>query len=959
MKSLRLNFLLKSTILLVFFSFLSLSAFAQVDFEIIDGDATICLGDSTLLRIDASVDSVIWSPTTDLRMPNSLSTFVSPSVNTTYFATLFSNGMTQVVPIQVNIISQAILGNNVTVCSSGGMLNYDFTDLPFPGDYSLMSNTSFAITETVDNIFNVNINNTPPGIYNLTVANAACGQVNTIQVEVVDGTAAELDFQEEDRVICIGEEVTLNVGAVAGQTYEWFANGGSVSTTNTITDTPTGTTTYVVSTLGSSCTLASQDSVTVTVNNDPTISLPETIAGCENDILQLGNNIAQAGTTYSWEPVGNIEDNIVDPNAVNAEVLVIEDGTYILTANNGCEIMDTIEVTLIDNDIDLADTLFVCKGDDVTITWTTNPPNDNVVWTNLDGSPLMNVPSPFTVTPDDVISYVATVENSGCTFSDTITLQVDSLPMGLELTFIEFNNAPEPICMGDTVQITSTTFDESLFPNIEYQWLSNGNISNPQTSGFLTPDSLFNLIYLAQETRVYARIATNGACIDTTEVEVPVVPILDVRVTPDDPVCPNSTVLLTGEALDPTVMPPRVVDPDSVEWQWMASSGTIMPEEGFGENTPTLITESSDVEIMGMATFNGCPANFMHIVPVLSTPSLAFPFNTQTCAGQQVELNSGGPTTFVYQWESTSNDLGGQASSSNPIVSPIITTTYSVTVTNGNCDPVEDQITIEVFDAADALTEPIEVTGCQGDNVTLALPDNVNGGPSAEFTWTPQSGGTSLTGTSIDINITQNEVYIISVTNNCAVDEFFGQAIVTSIPIPTVNIVAEPEPSADGYGEGEMIGLTVESPIAGATYTWSSTLGGNFSVNPSTSTVYTVPDGEFDQINVEVDLMGCTNTDFINFSIVDAMVTLPNIFTPGGSDNRVFRLRTVGLVEVTNLQIYDRWGNKVYDNDNVEQEWDGNINGEAAPSEVYIYTVTYQIPGQDPVTESRDLTLIR
>ena len=54
-----------------------------------------------------------------------------------------------------------------------------------------------------------------------------------------------------------------------------------------------------------------------------------------------------------------------------------------------------------------------------------------------------------------------------------------------------------------------------------------------------------------------------------------------------------------------------------------------------------------------------------------------------------------------------------------------------------------------------------------------------------------------------------------------------------------------------------------------------------------------------------------------------------------------------------------RWGNKVYDNDNPEQEWDGTINGNPAPSEVYIYTVTYLIPGNSPVTASRDLTLLR
>jgi len=225
---------------------------------------------------------------------------VSPSASTTYFATLYFNGMTQVVPIQVNLISEATLGNDVTVCSSGGMLMYDFTGLPFPGDYTMSNSNGFAIAENPDNVFNVNINNTPAGTYDLIVA--------------------------------------------------------------------------------------------------------------------------QAGTTYSWSPT----DNIIDPTVVNAQLFVEATGTYILTANNGCEIMDTVEVVLVENNIELQDTILVCLGDEATIPFTTNPPNDDVLWTTIDGDPLMNVPTPFTVTPDDVISYIATVENNGCTFSDTVTFGLRS-----------------------------------------------------------------------------------------------------------------------------------------------------------------------------------------------------------------------------------------------------------------------------------------------------------------------------------------------------------------------------------------------------------------------------------------------------------------------------------------------------------------------------------------------------
>ncbi len=965
MNSFRLSFFLKSILPLVFCTYFSQVAFAQIDFEILSGDAQICAGDSTLLSIDATVDSIRWSPTDELRMPESLSTFVSPSMNTTYFATLYVNGMTAVVPIQVNVTSEATLGNDVTVCSSGGTLMYDFTDLPFPGDYIMTNSNGFAISELPDNVFSVNINNTPAGTYDLIVSNPTCNQADTIQVTVVDGVAALLDLQEEDRAICQGEMVNLSVPAVFGQTYTWSINNTVLAPTNSVTNTPVQTTTYVITTIGGSCSVPSQDSVTITVNNDPAISLPETINGCENDTIQLGNNMAQIGTTYSWAPT----DNIDDPSAVNANLFVVEDGTYILTANNGCEIMDTIEVVMIENNIELADTIFVCKGDDVTIPFTTNPPNDDVVWTTIDGDPLVNVPMPFTVTPDDVISYIATVANNGCTFTDTVTLQVDSLPMNLELTFIEFNNAPAPICVGDTVQITSTIFNEAFFPNIEYQWLAEGTELG-EDSELLTPDSLFNIVFIAQRTKIYGRIATNGACIDTVEVEVPVVPILEVDITPLNSLCPNSTVMLTGTGFDPINMVD--IDPEEIEWEWMLMPGTIEPAEGMGENTPTATVGSSNAQGMVTATYLGCPAMESFELPVISTPTLDFP-ETLVCIGDDVMLNNGfvGPN-YVFQWESTANDLAGQENDPNPTVIPLVSTTYSVTVTNFTsegieCESVTDQVTINVFDSAGVLAGPIEATGCVGETIPISIPSDYNGGPGAVFTWNPTTPGVDQeTGDTIRILLEQNVNYTITVSNACGESLAIGQAIVTVINNPAITIVCDTLSNSDELFEGDMLNLSVLPVGSGVVYTWESSNGGTFSPNPGSTVMHSVTgtgtnqEDDTEVIAVTGTIEGCPNqpaSKTLNFA--PANVFLPNIFTPGQTTNSVFRIRAADNVEIIDLIIFDRWGNKVYENDNVAQEWDGSINGDPAPSEVYIYTVTYQIPGQDPVVASRDLTLVR
>ena len=360
------------------------------------------------------------------------------------------------------------------------------------------------------------------------------------------------------------------------------------------------------------------------------------------------------------------------------------------------------------------------------------------------------------------------------------------------------------------------------------------------------------------------------------------------------------------------------------------------------------------------------------------------------------------------------------------------------------------------FESTGSLTEPIEDNGCIDQTLTLSIPSDLAAGPNPIFTWTPQSGGAPLVGSSIDVVVSQDEIYIITVTNNCETDIFIGQANITvteydgdfidldfsscngvSIPIgipedfdggenPTyfwkrgttllgttdfdastdnIDETFELQPAGSGIDElticvtndcvqnfeignvfinivdfpsfqiecltevdtvslGQNIELAISPATTGAEYVWSNTNQSGLASSTGVTNTYTGTDPNetgIDGISVTGEFMGCTFTASKSLLIRENLIDLPNIFTPGQNIDNIFRIIGADneFVNIINLQIYDRWGNRVYDNDNPEQEWDGMINGQPAPSEVYIYTVTYQIAGQDPVTKSSDLTLLR
>jgi gliding motility-associated-like protein len=74
-----------------------------------------------------------------------------------------------------------------------------------------------------------------------------------------------------------------------------------------------------------------------------------------------------------------------------------------------------------------------------------------------------------------------------------------------------------------------------------------------------------------------------------------------------------------------------------------------------------------------------------------------------------------------------------------------------------------------------------------------------------------------------------------------------------------------------------------------------------------------------------------------------------NIFTPGNNDgkNDVFDPRIKGE-KYYNIMIFNRWGNKVFESDDAEKDWNGkNQNdGSDCPAGTYFYIVKYDLIGK-------------
>lgn len=66
---------------------------------------------------------------------------------------------------------------------------------------------------------------------------------------------------------------------------------------------------------------------------------------------------------------------------------------------------------------------------------------------------------------------------------------------------------------------------------------------------------------------------------------------------------------------------------------------------------------------------------------------------------------------------------------------------------------------------------------------------------------------------------------------------------------------------------------------------------------------------------------------------------IPNSFTPNGDGlNDMFGV-SGEAIQSFSMQIFNRWGDKIFEANNVSQQWDGTFKGTKVPEGAYVYKV--------------------
>jgi len=86
---------------------------------------------------------------------------------------------------------------------------------------------------------------------------------------------------------------------------------------------------------------------------------------------------------------------------------------------------------------------------------------------------------------------------------------------------------------------------------------------------------------------------------------------------------------------------------------------------------------------------------------------------------------------------------------------------------------------------------------------------------------------------------------------------------------------------------------------------------------------------------------GCVNNKSVTV-LFQGILFVPNAFTPNGDgDNDIFYAYGTNIVEFE-MMIFDRWGEKLFTSDNLEDGWDGTYKTELVKTETYVWKINYK-----------------
>ena len=391
---------------------------------------------------------------------------------------------------------------------------------------------------------------------------------------------------------------------------------------------------------------------------------------------------------------------------------------------------------------------------------------------------------------------------------------------------------------------------------------------------------------------------------------------------------------------------------------WTGGSGSFSASSTdlYAVYTPTPTEIANGFLFLTLTSTNngGCIAESDNVqIEFIAPPTANFSVN-DVCLNEQSVFtdfsNAGFGAIDTWQWDF--GTAGATSSNQNDVYTYSTAGSYDVqlivTSVHGCSDTITQQT--EVFDIP--VADFNYTANCQNNQVVVQFTDASTIANGALNFWLYDFGGQGTAATEnpqqvFSANGDYTVLHIVESTAGCR----DSNIQIVSIP---------PSPVADfsyNTNNGLNIGAVfnfINTSTDATIYNWDFG-NGNTSIDVDPNNTYFANGNYLVTLVVENDL-GCTDStsEIISINTVTTEIStlIPNAISPNGDlRNDVWKLDFLDLLYPNaRVEIYNEWGQLVFESDGYDVPWDGRFNNEFVPDGTYYYIIDLKDTG-DPDTD--------
>jgi gliding motility-associated-like protein len=449
------------------------------------------------------------------------------------------------------------------------------------------------------------------------------------------------------------------------------------------------------------------------------------------------------------------------------------------------------------------------------------------------------------------------------------------------------------ICQGDSIDITTTVIGT---PPFTYNWAPNNNINSSSSP---------NITVYPSSSTVYSLTITDGlGCSEIFSIPINVHSSPNIAITASiNPICNGEISTLTATGAN------------SYIW----STGEENSNININPNNTTTYT------VTGTDQY-GCTSSSDINILVGSNPILSINASkAEICEGDSSIITVFGGTNYLWSTNETTDSI---------IVKPTTSSTYSVTATTAEtCFSVANMpILVHDKPKVDFTASPNKACVPISSNFTSYVSDGHNN----EYLWTFGENGIFGTSNFESSFVTFDEAgehnVSLTVTSEygCSTTLTKPQYI-SAYPLPIANFYANP----DTAELSDAIISFVNQSQGASDWYWN--FGDGTKSNDENPFHKYRAGGTFIVEQIAYSQHGCTDTTKKHVYIIyNLNFYVPQAFSPNGDGiNDSFGPIGSGIDKLE-FSIFDKWGNKVFYTEDINQDWDGSINGRT-PNQTSIF----------------------